>query len=127
MVALGAADAEIGKAGADLQSAADKQDLRAMWGAADGLAKLIDANSANVAALELDPATKDAAAVYRTAFPDLSGGAVQLRDAITAGDNAGIVAGTRRMAAGLAEYGTIRDVLPDLVAQALVQKRLLVR
>jgi hypothetical protein len=127
MVALGAADAEIGKAGADLQAAVDKQDLRAMWGAADGLAKLIDANMPNIAALELDPATKDAAAVYRKAFPDLSAGAVQLRDSITAGDSAGILAGSRRIGQGITEYATIRSGLTDLIQQAIVQQHLLVR
>lgn len=42
VIALGAADGEIQKAGADLQKAADTEDLKAMWGAADGLAKMID-------------------------------------------------------------------------------------
>jgi hypothetical protein len=127
MIALGAADAEIGRGGADLQAAVGREDLRAMWGAADGLAKLIDANTANIAALERDPATKGAATIYGKAFPELSQGAKQLRDAITAGDSAGIVAGTKRISEGLADYAAIRDDLPDLVAQALVQQRLYLR
>ncbi|MFL5779379.1 MAG: hypothetical protein ACJ761_10605 [Chloroflexota bacterium] len=126
-IALGAADAEIGKAGADLQAAVDNEDLRAMWGAADGLAKLIDANTANVAALDLDPATSPAAALYRQAFPELGDGAKQLRDAITAGDSAGILAASRRISQGLADYAAIRKDLGDLVEQAVVQKRLYLR
>ena len=52
-IAMGAADGEIQKAGADLQAAADKQDLKAMWGAADGLATMIDGLMPNIDRLEI--------------------------------------------------------------------------
>ena len=41
VVALGAADTELWKAGADIARAADSEDVKAMWGAADGTVKLI--------------------------------------------------------------------------------------
>jgi hypothetical protein len=126
VIALGAADGEIWKAGADLGKAADQQDLKAMWGAADGLATLIDKLSPNIDRLEGFPLTDPVAKQYRAAFPALSAGAKQLRDAITAGDAAGIEAGSRRLAEGLALYGPIRQPMAALVEQAITQQRLLV-
>jgi hypothetical protein len=124
VIALGAADGEIRKAGDDLQKAANAQDLRAMWGAADGLAKMIDALMPNLDRIESYPLTKPVGQLYRTAFPELSAGAKQLRDAITAGDSAGVVAGSQQIAKGLGHYGPIRQQIAALVEQAIVQQRL---
>jgi hypothetical protein len=126
-IAMGAADGEIQKAGADLQAAADKQDLRAMWGAADGLAKMIDGLMPNIERMELYGPTRAAAAIYRTSFPELSAGAKQLRDAITNGDAAGIVSGSQLIAKGLADYGPVRPIIGGLVEQAILQQRLLTK
>jgi hypothetical protein len=126
VIALGAADGEIEKAGADLQAAADARDLRKMWGAADGLAKMIDSLMPDIDRLEIYPATQPAAAMYRKAFPELSAGAKQLRDAITNGDANGIVAGSQAIATGLADYSPVRIVIGGLVEQAIVQQHLLV-
>jgi hypothetical protein len=124
-IAMGAADGEIQKAGADLQAAADKQDLRAMWGAADGLATMIDGLIPNIDRLEVYEGTRPAAAIYRKAFPEISAGAKQLRDAITSGDTAGVVAGSQTIARGLADYAPVRQLIGGLVEQAIVQQRLL--
>jgi hypothetical protein len=124
VIALGAADGEIEKAGVDLQKAADTQDLRAMWGAADGLAKMIDALMPNLDRIESYPLTKPVAQLYRTAFPELAAGAKQLRDSITAGDSAGVVAGSQRIATALGHYSPIREQIAALVEQAIVQQRL---
>ena len=127
MVALGAVDEQIANAGADLQGAVQREDLKAMWGAADGLAKLIDAQLANVGELAKDPATQPAGAIYQAAFPEISAGAKQLRDAITAGDAQAIIAGTQRLLSGLHAYEPVRELLPDLLEQAVVQKRMYLR
>ena len=127
VIALGAADGEIQKAGNDLQAAAAAQDLRAMWGAADGLAKLTEGLLANVDRLDLLPATQPVAALYRKALPEIDAGARQLRDAITAGDSNGIVAGSQAIAAGLVDYGPIRAMIAPLVEQAILQQHLLVK
>jgi hypothetical protein len=127
VIALGSADGELQKAGADLQSAVDKQDLGAMRGAADGLAKLIDQLTPEIARLETYPLTQPAGALYRTAFPELGAGAAKLRDAITAGDAAGILAGSQEIAHGLADYAPARRALSPLVEQAILQQRLLVK
>jgi hypothetical protein len=124
-IAMGAADGEIQKAGVDLQAAADKQDLRAMWGAADGLAKMIDGLMPNIERLEIYEGTRDVAAIYRTAFPQISAGAKQLRDSITSGDSAGVVAGSQAIAKGLADYAPVRRMIGALVEQAILQQRLL--
>jgi hypothetical protein len=124
LIALAAADTELAKAGADLQAAVDREDLAAMRGAADGLATLVDKLIPNIADLEAEPTTQPIAAIYRASFPEISAGAKQLRDAITAGDANGILAGTQRILAGLKAYAPARDQLPDLVGQALTQQRL---
>jgi hypothetical protein len=122
---MGAADGEIQKAGVDLQAAVEKQDLRAMWGAADGLAKMIDGLMPNIDRLEIYEGTRPAAAIYRKAFPQISAGAKQLRDSITSGDAAGVVAGSQAIAKGLADYAEVRRLIGALVEQAIVQQRLL--
>jgi hypothetical protein len=127
VIALGAADGEFQKAGADLAAAAESKDLRAMWGAADGLAKLADGLMTNVERLEAYEGTKSIAAVYRSALPEMSAGAKELRDAITAGDASGVTSGYLRILEGTKRYAPIRREIGGLVEQALVQQRLLVR
>lgn len=124
VIALGAADGEIQKAGADLQKAADTEDLKAMWGAADGLAKMIDGLMPNIERLTSYSLTKPVGELYATAFPEISAGAKQLRDAITARDAAGITAGYQQIAKGITGYGPIRMQIAGLVEQAIVQQRL---
>lgn len=126
-IAFGAADGEIQKAGVDLAAAVERQDLRAMWGAADGLAKLIDGLTPNIERLESYPVTAAAGAIYRKALPELAAGAKQLRDAITAGDSDSVVAGTLKIQQGLKDYAPVRPLIAALVEQAIVQQRLLVR
>ena len=127
VIALGAADGEIQKAGADLQKAADTEDLKAMWGAADGLAKMIDGLMPNLDRLDAYAGTQPVAALYRVAFPEMAAGAKQLRDAITAGDAAGIAAGYQQIAKAAQSYAPIRRQIGGLVEQAIVQQRLLLQ
>ncbi len=125
VIALGAADGEIQKAGADLQSAADAEDLKAMWGAADGLAKMIDGLIANIDRLDVYEGTRPIAALYRKAFPEISAAARHIRDSITSGDAAGIAAGYQELVAAIQDYAPIRQQIGDLVEQAILQQRLL--
>ncbi|HUP53884.1 MAG TPA: hypothetical protein VM408_00130 [Methylomirabilota bacterium] len=127
VIALGAADGEIDKARADLQKAADAQDLPAMRGAADGLAKMIEALMPNLERLDAYEGTKPVAALYRTAFPEIAAGATRLRDAVAAGDGPGITAGYVRLVEGIKLYGPIRRQIGALVEQAIVQQRLLLQ
>jgi hypothetical protein len=125
VIALGASDGEIQKAGADLQSAADAEDLRAMWGAADGLAKMIDGLIPNLDRLDVYEGTRPIAALYRKAFPEISAAAKHIRDSITSGDAPGIAAGYQELAAAIQDYAPIRLQIGDLVEQAILQQRLL--
>ena len=127
VIALGAADGEIRKAGVDLTNAAAAHDLPALRGAADGLAAMIDGLMPNLDRLDVYPGTQPVAALYRKAFPELAAGAKQLRDSITSGDAAGVAAGSQLLSQGVADYGPIRAQIGALVEQAIVQQRLLLQ
>lgn len=126
-LAMAAADAELWKAGADIARAADASDVEAMWGAADGLAKLLEELMPNIDALEAYPHTAELGAAYRAAFPVMLEGAVQIRDSITGGDAAGVVAGSQRLAEGVRLYGDVRAILQPYVNDALKMKDSLVQ
>jgi hypothetical protein len=127
VVALGAADPEIWKAGADIARAADAKDVEAMWGAADGTVKLIEGVLPNVEELEGYPHTAELGAAYRAAFPVMLEGATQIRDSITAGDSAGVVAGSKTLAQGVVLYGKVRGMLQPYINDALKMKPSLVQ
>ena len=127
VVALGAADAEVWKAAAAIAKAADAKDVQALWGAADGTVKLIQGLQPNVDHLATHPDTKPLADAYNAAFPVMLEGATQLRDSITAGDAAGVVAGSKRLAEGAKLYADVRAILPGYVAQAENMQKHLVK
>jgi len=122
---LGKADAQIQLAGNDLIGAAAEEDLVAMRGAADGLAILVERLMPQIDRIRDYPETAPAAAAYDAAFPPMLEGATALRDAIDAGDTAGIAAGSRRLSAGLELYAEARRLIGPLVDQAILMQRLL--
>lgn len=123
IIKLGGIDGEIAKAGADLAKAADESDVAAMWGAADGLIPVIQDTSLSVEHLAAWDETAELAGYLQEAYPLMLEGATQLRDAITAGDSAGVQEGSRKLAQGLTEYAPARPILADLVPEALLQQR----
>jgi hypothetical protein len=127
VVILGKADAQIEAAGADLGAAAAYEDLDAMWGAADGLATLLQRLETQVPRIKAYPETAAAAAAYEQAFPVMLAGATQLRDSIKAGDAAGIAAGSQQLAQGLEQYQHARELIGPLVDRALLMQRLLLK
>ncbi len=124
---LALADVEIQAAGADLGAAAAYEDLRAMWGAADGLATLMEKLQAQVPRIAGYPESAAAAKAYEAAFPDMLAGATTLRDAITASDAAGISAGSLQLAAGLEKYAVARREIGPLAERAMLMQRILVK
>jgi hypothetical protein len=124
---LAKADAGIQAAGDDLAAAAAYEDLQKMWGAADGLAQLIERLNSQVSQIKDYPATQSAAAAYEAAFPDMLAGAKKVRDSITAGDAAGLTAGSQELAAGLEKYAAARRLIGPLADDALLMQRLLVK
>ncbi len=124
---LALADAEIQAAGADLGAAAAYEDLEAMWGAADGLAKLLAKLQREVPRIADYPESAAAARAYEAAFPDMLEGATTLRDAITAGDAARIAAGSQQLAIGLQQYAVARREIGPLAERAMLMQRILVK
>lgn len=127
VIILGKADADIQAAGADLGAAAAYEDLEAMWGAADGLATLIEKLQGQVDRIRDYPVTQAAAKAYDASFPDMLAGAKQIRDSIKAGDGAGLTAGFQRLAAGTQAYEAARKEIGPLVEPALLMQRILVK
>lgn len=127
VIILGKADADIQAAGADLGAAAAYEDLEAMWGAADGLATLIEKLQGQVDRIRDYPVTAAAAKAYDASFPDMLAGAKQIRDSIKAGDGAGLTAGFQRLAAGTQAYEAARKEIGPLVEPALLMQRILVK
>jgi hypothetical protein len=120
---LAAADAEIRKAGVDLVTAAEEQDLVLMRGAAAGLVGVVEPNIANAELLETFELTRPAGERAREAMVGLRDAAAMIHEAIEAGDAAGIEEGSRRLAAALQVYGEARVLLSELAEEALRQIR----
>ena len=123
-IALGAADAEIWKAGVDLRKAAENEDVELMWGAADGLVKLLEGIQPNVPRLQSYPATKDLGDELEVAYGMLHDAAAQIRDSITGGDSNGVVAGFTALTAAMDVYADSRPPLSDAAQQAIFMKRI---
>jgi hypothetical protein len=124
---LGKADAQIRQAGDDLAAAAADEDLEAMWGAADGLATLIERLQTQVPRIAEYPVSAKAAAAYEAALPDMLAGAVKVRDAITAGDAKALEEGSVQLSRGTAAYENARAEIGPLVDQALLMQKLLTK
>lgn len=127
VIILGKADAQIEAAGGDLGAAASAQDLQKMWGAADGLATLLDKLGQQVDRIRDYPLTAPVAAAYDAALPDMLAGSKKIRDSITAGDAAGLTAGVEQLAKGTTAYQEARRLIGPLVEPALLMQRVLVK
>lgn len=124
---LAKTDKEIETAGNDLRAAAASEDLEAMWGAADGLAILLEKLPQQVDRIRDYPVTAAAARAYDAALPDMLAGATKIRDSIRAGDGPGLAAGVQQLAQGTAAYEAVRTELGPLVEPAILMQRLLVK
>ena len=127
VVLLGKADAEIQKAGGDLGAAAANEDLKAMWGAADGLAPLLEKMQGQVDRIRDYPETAAAAKAYDAALPDMLAGAQGIRAAIDAKDAAALAAAVKQLGTGTAAYAEARRQIAPLVEQAILMQRVLLK
>ena len=127
VVLLGKADAEIQKAGGDLGAAAASEDLEAMWGAADGLAPLLEKMQGQVDRIRDYPETAGAAKAYDAALPDMVAGATGIRAAIDAKDATALAAAVQQLGTGTAAYAEARRQIGPLVEQAILMQRTLVK
>jgi hypothetical protein len=126
IIALGAADNEIGKASADLQRSIADEDISLMREAADGLTGLTVLYE-RVDQIDDFELTRPLAARYREVLPKLIDSSTKLRDAIDARDANGIEQANIELARALGEYVAIRPELSTLVAEALEHQRRLLR
>ena len=124
-IALGAADAEIWKAGVDLRKAAETEDLQLMWGAADGLAKLLEGIMPNVPRLQAYAATKNLGDGLEASYAELLDAAVQIRDSIIAGDTNGLLDAFTKLTAAIDRYADQRQALSEAATQGIFMKRVL--
>lgn len=127
VVLLGLADAEIQEAGGDLGAAAANEDLEAMWGAADGLAPLLEKVQRQVDRIRDYPETAAAAAAYDAALPDMLAGATGIRGAIDAKDATALAAAVKQLGTGTAAYAEARRQIGPLVEQAILMQRVLLK
>jgi hypothetical protein len=127
VVLLGKADAEIQKAGGDLGAAAANEDLEAMWGAADGVAPLLEKMRGQVDRIRDYPETAEAAKAYDAALPDMVAGATGIRAAIDAKDATALAAAVQQLGTGTAAYAEARRQIGPLVEQAILMQRTLVK
>lgn len=125
VIKLGGIDGEIAKAGQDFIAAADAGDPALMWGAADGLIPVLEDTPLSVEHLAAWDETADLAAILQAAYPLMLEGAMQLRDAIAAGDARAVEEGSAKLAKGLTTYAPARPIIADLVPEAILQQRVL--
>ena len=126
-IALAAADAEIGKAFTELNTAADTEDPELMRGAADGLATLLEAMMPRVSALTGYSATADLGAGLEQSYGALHAAAVKIRESIDSGDTNGVVTGFNQLAVAIDLYADQRQALSDAGSQAIFMKRTLLQ
>ena len=123
VIKLGLLDTQVQSASTDLATAADAEDLKAMYKTTDELVDLVDELQFQAGRVADYPATKAAAEAYAAALPDMLAGAKQTRDAISGSDAAGVTAGTQRLAKGMASYAAARAAIAPLVDEALMMQR----
>lgn len=124
--ALGVSDSEIREAINDFGQGVANEDLPLMRRAADGLSR-IDELSPNADKIDVFPPMQPLAARLREILPAIASSAAGLRDAIDAGDAAGIGTHSRDLAAALTQYAEIQGEIAAWVVQVPEQKRLFAR
>jgi hypothetical protein len=127
LTAIGAGDAEIAKAVADISEAVANEDLVRMRAGAIGLENLVDGLSKQLPGLDGYPATQPFAGRLRTAYGSIHDGAAALVAALDAGDSNGIVTAMQGITTGMTAYGAARQELSDWVEQLPDQQHFPVR
>jgi hypothetical protein len=127
VTALAAADAEIARAGQDLQTAAQEEDPEGLMAAADGLAALAEGNIRNAQQVAAYAGTRAAGEAALAAMTALRDAARHMADSVRAGDAAGVEAASHELSAAIRLYGEARGPISELVPEALRQQKALVR
>jgi hypothetical protein len=127
IVLLGKADLEVQKAGGDLGAAAAYEDLKAMWGAADGFVPVLEKMQAQVDRIRDFPEAAAAVAAYDKALPEMLAGAKGIRDAIDSTDATALQAAVQQLGTGTADYAQARAAVAPLVDRAILMEKVLVK
>lgn len=126
-IALAAMDNEIKKAGTDLVTAADQEDLTKMLGAARGLSDLASQGMPNAQRLSTWSSTQAAGKAYVEVLTNIKAAADQLAAAIQNGDAAGIGSGAQALGATIEQYRSVRGQIVELANMALSMRHMLVK
>jgi hypothetical protein len=126
-IALAALDNEVKKAGTDLVTAADKEDLALMRNAATGLRDLASQSLPNARRLTRWRDTATAGTAYVDVLGKIQHASDQLVTAINKGDAAGIATSAQDVGAAIEQYRSVRSQIVDLANKAIQMRHLLVQ
>lgn len=126
-IALGVADTDFAKIGADLEAAIAAGDLEALLSVVTNVIEFLEGNAVNIPRLRGYPATETLGNGLAPAYATMLEGATTIRDALLAGDADGVEAGFARFAEGTVAYSQLRQQVNEAATQALFMKRHLVR
>ena len=98
-----------------------------MWGAADGLAAVLEQLPAQVDKHPRQPGHAELAAIYDEALPQMTDGATGCATRSRRQTPPAIAAASQTLSAGLERYGDARPILAPLVERAFLMQRLLVK
>jgi hypothetical protein len=125
VIALGAADNDLGRVGSDLTAAVNEGDLQALLRVTDSSKTFLTGNQPNIPNLQAYPETKPLGDKLATAYSQMIAGLTKIHDSLTAGDSGGVTQGFQMFVAGSTVYGDARSELSDKVGQALTMKKFL--
>jgi hypothetical protein len=126
-IALAAMDNEIKKAGQDLITAADTQDLVMMLGAAQGLSDLATQGLASAQRLSTWQSTQAVGKSYLDVLTSIKTAADRLATAIQQQDAAGIGSSAQALGLAIETYRGVRGQIVELANFALTMRHMLVK
>jgi hypothetical protein len=126
-VALGLADSEFVKVGADLKAAIDSRNMETLLTSAKDVEAFLTGNRKNVPRLQGYGETKDVGDRLAAAYDQMIAGITEVRESLESGDADGVTTGFQTFVAGNTAYSAVRSDLGVLVEQAIFMKRLLLQ
>jgi hypothetical protein len=123
VVALGAADGDLAKAGNDLNDAVQAGDLTLLLKTTDNVKTFLVGNQKNIPALQGYPLLKPVGDQLATAYTQMIAGVSQIHDSLVSGNAPGVTAGFQQFVQGSQTYGNVRAALSDAAQQAVFMKK----
>ena len=126
-VALGLADSEFVKVGADLTAAVDSGNMENLLTSARDVEAFLTGNRKNIPRLQGYGETKAVGDRLAAAYDQMIAGITQVRESLEGGDAGGVTTGFQTFVAGNTAYSGVRSDLGVLVEQAIFMKKLLLQ